>query len=78
MNFSLNGINQFNGSSSDQAEVSQSGGKSVFQNVTFSLSINFIGYDVACLALKEGGVRKVRKPQNRPKNNKKPQYRIEI
>ena len=26
----------------------------------------------------EGGVRKVRKPQNRTKNNKKPQYRIEI
>ena len=25
-----------------------------------------------------GGVRKVRKPQNRTKNNKKPQYRIEI
>ena len=33
---SVNGINQFNGSSSDQSEVSaQSGGKSVFQNVTF-------------------------------------------
>ena len=28
--------------------------------------------------LSEGGVRKVRKPQNRTKNNKKPQYRIEI
>ena len=28
--------------------------------------------------LNEGGVRKVRKPQNRTKNNKKPQYRIEI
>ena len=26
----------------------------------------------------ERGVRKVRKPQNRTKNNKKPQYRIEI
>ena len=26
----------------------------------------------------EGGVRKVRKPENRTKNNKKPQYRIEI
>ena len=26
----------------------------------------------------EGGVRKVRKPQNRTKNNKKPQYRIKI
>ena len=29
-------------------------------------------------SIKRGGVRKVRKPQNRTKNNKKPQYRIEI